>query len=604
MLGRGGLSLVRRSRHFCQRQPVSAGRHRRPEIRPEPGQQRLHLPCHGHGALCHGGKAGHRRYVPHRRACHRRAGQRGEPRGRAHLPAAGADLERFAACGRAGRHLHLRLRTGAGDEAGRRRRPDPRSGLSPGLPGVNPMVEVLHRQAEDDARIADPRIESVTTRSDGSVQDKGLHKIVVVGGGAAGLELVTRLGDRVGRRRSSSKVGASVALVESARTHLWKPLLHEAAAGSMDPGEYELNYLAQAHWHGFRYRLGEMIGLDRAAKQVHLDATFDDEGRQITQPRSVGYDTLVIAIGSVTNDFGTPGVAEHALPLQPPAQPDRFNRRLVNACIRAETQDGPVRAGQLHVAIVGAGATGAQLAAELHRTTREVVAYGLDRIDPERDIRIVLIEAADRILPGLPEWISEAARHLLDRIGIEVHTGAKVMEITAAGLRLADGSFIASELVVWAAGVKAPEVLRHADGLEVNRINQLVVEPALQTTRDPNIFCPRQDEPTPVPPRAQAAHQEAAHMVRQIERRLRGVPLLPYSYGDFGSLVSLGKHSTVGNLMGLFGRGFFIEGLFAGVMYRLLRLLHERALHGTRRAVFGLLARGLSPRTGPPVKLH
>jgi NADH:ubiquinone reductase (H+-translocating) len=468
------------------------------------------------------------------------------------------------------------------------------------------MAEVLHRQPEDDVRIADPRLNRVTTSSNGSFQDEGLHKIVVVGGGAAGLELVTRLGDRLGRRRR-----ASVALVERTRTHLWKPLLYEAAAGSMDPGEYELNYLAQAHWHGFRYRLGEMIGLDRAAKQVHLAATFDEEGRQITPARSVGYDTLVTAIGSVTNDFGTPGVAEHAVPLETPAQAARFNRRLVNACIRAETQEGPVRPGQLHVAIVGAGATGAELAAELHRTTREVVAYGLDRIDPERDIRIVLIEAADRILPALPERISEAARRLLDRIGIEVHTGAKVTEVTADGLRLADGSFIASELVVWAAGVKAPEVLRHLDGLEVNRINQLVVEPTLQTTRDLDIFaigdcaaCPRPGESTPVPPRAQAAHQEAAHMVRQIERRLRGEPLLPYTYRDFGSLVSLGKHNTVGNLMGLFGRGFFIEGLFAGVMYRSLRMMHERALHGTRRAVLGLLARGLSPRTGPPVKLH
>jgi NADH dehydrogenase len=241
-----------------------------------------------------------------------------------------------------------------------------------------------------------------------------------------------------------------------------------------------------------------------------------------------------------------------------------------------------------------------------------VVAYGLDRIDPERDIRIVLIEAADRILPGLPERISEAARRLLDRIGIEVHTGAKVTEVTPDGLRLADGPLIASELVVWAAGIKAPEVLRHVDGLEVNRINQLVVEPTLQTTRDPDIFaigdcaaCARPGEPTPVPPRAQAAHQQAAHMVRQIDRRLRGGSLLPYTYRDFGSLVSLGQHNTVGNLMGLlFGRGFFIEGLVAGVMYRSLRMLHERALHGTRRAVLGLLARGLSPRTGPPVKLH
>ena len=469
------------------------------------------------------------------------------------------------------------------------------------------MAEVLHRQAEDEVRIADPRLKSPTTSSDGSVQDEGLHKIVAVGGGAAGLELVTRLGDRLGRRSR-----ARVTLVERARTHLWKPLLHEVAAGSIDPGEYEVNYLAQAHWHGFRYRLGEMIGLDRAAKEVRLAATFDDEGREITPPQSVGYDTLIIAIGSVTNDFGTPGVAGRAVPLETQAQAARFNRRLVNACIRAQTQDGPVRPGQLHVAIVGAGATGAELAAELHRTAREVVAYGLDRIDPQRDIRIVLIEAADRILPALPERISEATHRLLDEMGVEVRTGAKVTEVTADGLQLADSSFIASELVVWAAGVKAPEVLRHLDGLEVNRINQLVVEPTLQTTRDPDIFaigdcaaCPRRGEPTPVPPRAQAAHQEAAHMVRQIERRLRGEPLLPYTYRDFGSLVSLGKHTTVGNLMGfLFGRGMYIEGLFARLTYRSLRMLHERALHGTPSAVLGTLSRALSRRTGPQVKLH
>ncbi len=469
------------------------------------------------------------------------------------------------------------------------------------------MGSVSQRQVRYDATLADPCPDVVATRPNESPGDEALHRIVVVGGGAAGLELVTRLGNRLGRRPR-----ASVTLVESARTHLWKPLLHEVAAGSLDPGEYEVNYLAQAHWHGFRYRLGEMIGVDRSAKEVHLAATFDDEGRQITPPRSVGYDTLVIAVGSVTNDFGAPGVAEHAVPLETPAQAARFNRRLVNACIRAQTQDGPIRPGQLHVAIVGAGATGAELAAELHRTTREVVAYGLDRIDPERDIRIVLIEAADRILPALPERISEAAHRLLDGMGIEVHTGAKVTEVTADGLQLADGSFIASELVVWAAGVKAPEVLRRVDGLEVNRINQLVVEPTLQTTRDPDIFaigdcaaCPRQGEPAPVPPRAQAAHQEAAHMLRQIERRLRGERSLPFVYRDFGSLVSLGRHSTVGSLMGfLFGRGFFIEGLFARAMYHSLRMMHERALNGSIYAVLGLLSRALARRAGPPVKLH
>ena len=468
------------------------------------------------------------------------------------------------------------------------------------------MADIAHREAAHDDTRAEPRHESSSDIGERSGQER-LHRIVVVGGGAAGLELVTRLGDRL-RRRSR----ASVTLVECARTHLWKPLLHGVAAGSIDPGEYEVNYLAQAHWHGFHYRFGEMIGLDRARKEVHLAATFDEEGRQITPPRSVGYDTLILAIGCMTNDFGTPGVAEHAVPLENPAEAERFNRRLVNACMRAQTQQEPVGPGQLHVAIVGAGATGCELAAELHQTMREVVAYGLDRIDPQRDIRILLIEAADRVLPGLPERVSEAAQRLLRQIGVEIRTGARVTEVTAEGLHLSDGSFLGAELVVWAAGVKASDVLRQLDGLEANRLNQLVVEQTLQTTRDPDVFavgdcaaCPRPGTTTPVPPRAQAAHQEAEHMLRQIERRLRGQALRPYTYRDFGSLVSLGKWRTVGNLMGLLsGRSIFVEGLFAGIMYRSLRVQHERALGGTGYAVLKLLVRALSRRTGPQVKLH
>ncbi len=469
------------------------------------------------------------------------------------------------------------------------------------------MTNVLHREADQSLMDAGPPQEMPAVRVSGRAGDAALHRIVVVGGGAGGLELVTRLGNRLGRRGQ-----ASVTLVECARTHIWKPLLHGVAAGSIDPEAYEVNYLAQAHWHGFRYRLGEMVGLDRTRKEVRLGATFDDEGRKVTPPRSVGYDTLVIAIGSITNDFGTPGVAKYAVPLETLAQAQRFNRRLINACLRAQTQEGPVRPGQLHVAIVGAGATGTELAAELHRTIREVVAYGLDRIDPQRDIHIVLIEAAPRILGGLPERISKATHRLLDELGVEVRTDARVTEVTAEGLTLADGSFIASELVVWAAGVKAPQLVAQLDGLEINRINQLVVDQTLQTTRDPNVFaigdcaaCPRPGSPAPVPPRAQAAHQEASHMVRQIQRRLRGQKLLPYTYRDFGSLVSLGKWSTVGNLMGfLFGRSFFVAGVFAQLMYRSLRIMHDQALGGTSRAILGVFVRSLARHTGPQVKLH
>ena len=407
-----------------------------------------------------------------------------------------------------------------------------------------------------------------------STAASSLHRIVIVGGGAGGLELATALGDRLGRRGR-----AEVTLVERNRTHVWKPKLHEIAAGSMDLDAHDVDYLAQAHWHHFRYRLGAMSGLDRERREVQVGAIVDDEGRPITPPQRVPYDTLVIAVGSEGNDFGTPGVAEHALKLETAADAGRFHRRLVNAALRANAQAEPLRPAQLRVAIIGAGATGVELSAELHRTTRELVAYGLDRIDPDRDLRVHLIEASPRVLPALPARLSASTERLLRELGVQLHTGAKVAAVLPEGVRLADGSEIPAELVVWAAGVKAPDFLKDLDGLETNRINQLVVRDTLQTTRDDAVFamgdcaaCPWPEADHgrggTVPPRAQAAHQQASHLARQLPRRLAGKPLAGWRYRDFGSLVSLGEFSTVGNMMGaLVGGSLMIEGLFARLMY-------------------------------------
>ncbi len=440
-----------------------------------------------------------------------------------------------------------------------------------------------------------------------------LHHIVVVGGGAGGLELATRLGNKLGRDRWwGRKAKAAVTLVDRARTHIWKPLLHEIAAGSMDVDRHEVEYMAQGHWHHFRYRYGEMIGLDRANKRVQLGRTVDEDGREITPERWVPYDTLVIAIGSVSNDFGVPGVAKHAIMLDTPEQAERFNRRLLNACVRANTQPGPLRPEQLHVAIIGAGATGTELSAELHGTARGVVAFGLDNIDPEKDIKITLIEAADRILSALPPRISTATAEILGGLGVQIRTNARVTEVTETGVKLANGDFIPSELVVWAAGVKGPDVLRNLDGLEVSRSGQLVITPTLETTSDPDIFAfgdcaylvpPGEDHP--VPPRAQAAHQQASHLRRQLQARLNGLPLKPFVYRDFGSLVSLGDYSTVGSLMGFVtGRKMLIEGFVAKLMYRSLYKMHETALHGFWKVALDTVSRLLTRRTEPHVKLH
>ncbi len=207
--------------------------------------------------------------------------------------------------------------------------------------------------------------------------NRELHKIVIVGGGAGGLELATQLGRTLGRRKK-----ALITLVDRSRTHLWKPLLHQVAAGSMDLNDHELDYLYQARWHHFQFRLGRMDGLDRAAREIHLAPTLDEAGREVLPARGIAYDTLVLAVGSTTNDFGTPGAAEHAISLDNPQQAALFHSRLLNACLRANAQPGPLESGQLHIAIIGAGATGVELAAELHNTIREFLSFGLDRINP------------------------------------------------------------------------------------------------------------------------------------------------------------------------------------------------------------------------------
>ncbi|MGH8766879.1 MAG: NAD(P)/FAD-dependent oxidoreductase [Burkholderiales bacterium] len=447
----------------------------------------------------------------------------------------------------------------------------------------------------------------VATTTEQKRSEGGLHNIVIVGGGAGGLELATRLGRTLGRRKQ-----ALITLVDRWRTHLWKPLLHQVAAGSMDMNDHELDYLYQARWHHFQFRLGRMDGLNRAKKEIHLAPTVDEDGREVIPARSIAYDTLVVAVGSTTNDFGTPGAREHAISLDNPQQAALFHSRLLNACLRANAQQEPLQPGQLHIAIIGAGATGVELAAELHNTIREFVSFGLDRINPERDIRITIIEAAPKILPALPERLSVAVLGLLKKLKVEVLTGEKVTKVSAQGVTTANGREIPAELVVWAAGIKAPDFLRDLDGLETNRINQLMVTQMLQATRDPNVFafgdcasCPWPGKNGWVPPRAQSAHQQASHLYKMLPRRLRGEALQPFVYRDFGSLVSLGKFSTVGSLMGAITRGtIMVEGYFAKIMYLSLYKMHELALHGFTKVFLDTLARIITRRTEPHIKLH
>ena len=476
-----------------------------------------------------------------------------------------------------------------------------------------PVPEALVR-APDPATVQQPAAASV------ALPVALAHQIVVVGGGAGGLVLATRLGDRLGRRGQ-----ARVTLVDCALTHIWKPLLHEVAAGTLAAEGDGLDYFAHARRHHFAFEPGKMTGLDRAQREIILDPVAGPDGAEGGPRRRLGYDTLVLAVGSSINDFGVPGVREHCLFLDSPAEAERIHRLILSRFLRGHAEAGR-RSGatsevapgnqptgterRLRFAIVGAGATGVELAAELRHAARGLAGYGLRGFDPERDVEVRLIEAAPSVLPALPERLQVATERQLRAIGIEVRTGEQVARVTAEGVHTRGGQLIPADLIVWTAGVRGPAWLAGLDGLEVDRNNQLVVDATLRSSRDEHIFalgdcaaCCLPGAERPVPPRAQAAHQQAQLLARSLERQLDGRPLLPFVYRDYGSLISLSS-STLGNLMGKLLKSVMIEGRLARLAYLSLYQKHLLSLHGLRWVTLAALANLLHRRTRPQLKLH
>lgn len=431
------------------------------------------------------------------------------------------------------------------------------------------------------------------------------HHIVVVGGGAGGLELVTRLGNKLGRKGK-----ARITLVDAGLTHVWKPLLHEVASGSLDASANEINYRAHARKHHYEFQLGRMAGLERDQRSIVIAPFLDSEGEEVVPERRIPYDTLVIAVGSTANDFGTPGAREHCLFLDSLPQARRFHNLLLNSFLRKNHIAKEGHQHQLPITIIGAGATGVELAAELRLASRELPVYGMNHLSPE-DISICVIEAADRILPALPGRLSAAATRELERQRIRVLTGQPVEEIRERTVVMKDGTELPSEITIWAAGIKAPDWLAQL-GLNTNRNNQILVEQTLQSRDDPDIFalgdcaaCPQPGSDRPVPPRAQAAHQQADALFKTLRNRLEGKDPVAFVYNDHGSLINFSRYTTVGNLMGnLSGRSMYIEGKVARLFYVSLYRMHQVALHGFIRTGIIWTMDRVSRAMQPRLKLH
>ncbi|HGN1942705.1 TPA: NAD(P)/FAD-dependent oxidoreductase [Providencia stuartii] len=428
-------------------------------------------------------------------------------------------------------------------------------------------------------------------------------KIVIVGGGAGGLELATRLGRKLGRKKR-----AEITLVDRNPSHLWKPLLHEVATGSLDDGVDALSYLAHARHNAFNFQLGSLTQIDRDNKKIILGELRDKNAELLVPEREIDYDILVMALGSTSNDFGTPGVKEHCIFLDNPQQAHRFHDEMLNLFLRYSVRDNAEE--KVNIAIVGAGATGVELSAELYNAVEQLTSYGFKGLDTDA-LNVTLVEAGERILPALPPRISAAAHQELNKLGVKVLTKTMVTSADDDGLNTKEGEKIRADLMVWAAGIKAPDFMKEIAGLETNRINQLVVKSTLQTTRDDTIFaighcasCAKPDGGF-VPPRAQSAHQMASRCYDNILAMIKDKPLKDYIYKDHGSLVSLSRFSTVGSLMGNLMRGdMMVEGRIARFVYISLYRMHQIALHGYVKTGLMMLVGSINRIIRPKLKLH
>lgn len=425
-----------------------------------------------------------------------------------------------------------------------------------------------------------------------------VHKIVIVGGGAAGLELATRLGNTLGKINL-----VKITLVDQNLSYIWKPLWHEVAAGRIDVSKDKTEYLAHGNEHGFKFRLGSLTGLDRESKTIILDSITTSSGVFI--PKStLHYDILVIAVGSIHNDFGTPGVNEHCLSFDSLKECNVFHDCLTMKLFELMQTDQRL----LDISIIGGGSTGVELAFEINNTISKLMEYK-SLLDSNIEININIIESSSSILYGLSDTIVKETMEDVTLQNIKIFTNEKVIKVDKNNVHTQSGKQIKADIKLWAAGIKAPEILT-TFGLATNEKNQLLLRNTLQIVDDDFIFaigdCANFTKKNKLlPATAQLAHQQAQFLANTLTHRIKSNESFQNFYFKArGTIISASGEKAIGELKTGKRHKVTLNKKFAYISYRFLYRRYQASLHGWLKVALLTISDFLARRIRPQIKLH
>jgi NADH:ubiquinone reductase (H+-translocating) len=432
------------------------------------------------------------------------------------------------------------------------------------------------------------------------------HKVVVVGGGFGGLQAV------IGLRRAP----VAVTLVDRRNFHLFQPLTYQVATGALSPGEvtYPLRAIFRRDAN-VRVVMAEVASFDLARREVRLDPIGD-----LPAPRSLAYDTLIVAGGSDYSYFGHPEWREYAFEVKSLESALTVRSRIFSAFEAAELESDPERRqAWLTFVIVGAGPTGVETAGQIAELARDTLRSNFRTSDPGA-CRILLVEAADRVLTNFPPSLSKRAARSLERIGVTPILGRRVIGVDERGVTLAgagaNGERVLARTVVWAAGVSASGLatqLSVLTGAEADGAGRVTVEPDLTLPGHREIFAIGDmvrvrrigGQPEVLPGVAPAAMQQGRYAAKVILARLGGRHTRPFRYRDKGNLATIGRASAVADVKGVKLSGLIAWATWLGIHLWYLVGFQNRALVLIRWA-FSFLTRNRGSRliTGEVAEPH